>query len=171
MFKFRKSFFKPFALISVLIMTAALFSGCEISFDTDAAVSEFLQDTNTYVYSQTEPDSQPSYDSSQEVSGNKEAYDDTSSQYAVYYTFRKEKYLNEHFEKHNNEFGYDDAQEYLDGANRVINDKNALHKIEAEDGDDVYYLENTNEFVIVSKDGYIRTYFKPSGGIEYFNRQ
>ena len=46
-----------------------------------------------------------------------------------------------------------------------------LHKIEAEDGDDVYYLESTNEFVIVSTDGYIRTYFKPEDGIEYYNRQ
>ena len=47
----------------------------------------------------------------------------------------------------------------------------ALHKLEAEDGDDVYYLENTNEFVIVSTDGYIRTYFKPSRGMEYYNKQ
>ena len=31
--------------------------------------------------------------------------------------------------------------------------------------------ESTNEFVIVSTDGYIRTYFKPSDGIEYFKRQ
>ena len=46
-----------------------------------------------------------------------------------------------------------------------------IHKLEAEDGDDVYYLEETNEFVIVSTDGYIRTYFKPSKGIDYYNRQ
>ena len=37
--------------------------------------------------------------------------------------------------------------------------------------DNVYYLESTNEFVIVSTDGYIRTYFKPNDGIDYFNRQ
>ena len=40
-----------------------------------------------------------------------------------------------------------------------------------EDGDYIYYLESTNEFVVVSTDGYIRTYFKPTDGIDYFNRQ
>ena len=44
-------------------------------------------------------------------------------------------------------------------------------KIQAEDGDDVYYVESTNEFVIVSTDGYIRTYFNPDAGITYYNRQ
>lgn len=87
------------------------------------------------------------------------------------YTFRNENALNEHFEKHGDEFDYQTVDEYVAGANRVINSKDALHKLEAEDGDDVYYLEATNEFVIVSTDGYIRTYFKPSAGIDYYNRQ
>lgn len=87
------------------------------------------------------------------------------------YTFRNENLLNEHFEKHGDEFPYQTVEEYVAGANRVIASDDALHKLEAEDGDDVYYLEATNEFVIVSTDGYIRTYFKPSAGIDYFNRQ
>lgn len=90
---------------------------------------------------------------------------------AAVYTFRNEKLLNDHFEKHNEDFNYATVEEYVEGANRVINDENSLHKLEAEDGDDVYYLEETNEFVIVSTDGYIRTYFKPSKGIDYYNRQ
>lgn len=89
----------------------------------------------------------------------------------VTYEFRKQQYLDEHFEKHGSEFDYETAEEYLSGANRVINDPNSLYKTEAEDGDHIYYLENTNEFVVVSTDGYIRTYFKPSAGIDYFNRQ
>ena len=32
-------------------------------------------------------------------------------------------------------------------------------------------IESTNEFVILSTDGYIRTYFRPSSGIKYFNKQ
>lgn len=91
--------------------------------------------------------------------------------YEITYEFRKDEYLMEHFEKHGHEFGYTTAEEYLEGANRVIASEDVLHKIEAEDGDDVYYLEATNEFVVVSTDGYIRTYFKPNDGIEYFNRQ
>ena len=87
------------------------------------------------------------------------------------YEFRSEKYLNEHYEKHKDEFRFLTAQEYLQGANAVINHKDALHKLEAEDGDDVYYLEATNELVIVAKDGYIRTYFKPADGIHYYNRK
>lgn len=87
------------------------------------------------------------------------------------YEFRNDKYLSQHFEKHGGEFGYASKEEYLAGANRVISSKEALHKTEAEDSDDVYYLEESNELVIVSVDGYIRTYFKPSGGIDYYNRQ
>lgn len=89
----------------------------------------------------------------------------------IEYTFRTEKYMNEHFEKHGGDFNYMTAKEYEQGASAVVNNPKALHKIEAEDGDDVYYLESTNEFVIVSTDGYIRTYFKPNDGIKYFNRQ
>ena len=87
------------------------------------------------------------------------------------YTFRNEQLLNDHYEKHGIYMKYKSPEKYLKGANRVIADKNTLHAIEAEDGDDVYYLERTNEFVVVSKDGYIRTYFCPEDGIDYFHRQ
>lgn len=89
----------------------------------------------------------------------------------ITYQFRNEEYLQEHFEKHGDEFDYVTKENYLKGANRVLQDEDVLHKIEAEDGDDVYYLEETNELVIVSGDGYIRTYFKPEDGIAYYNRQ
>lgn len=85
--------------------------------------------------------------------------------------FRNETMWEEHFVKHGNEFDYDTKEEYLRGANEVINSSSSKHKIEAEDGDDIYYDVNKNEIVFVSSDGYIRTYFKPSDGIEYFNRQ
>ncbi len=87
------------------------------------------------------------------------------------YRFRNGSLLTEHFEKHGAEFGFASKEEYEAGANHVISSENALHKLEAEDGDDVYYLEESNEFVIVSTDGYIRTYFKPEDGIDYYNRQ
>ena len=77
-------------------------------------------------------------------------------------TFRSDSLREEHFEKHGIEMGF---------ASAVVSDSRALHKLEKEDGDDVYYVEETNEFVIVSTDGYIRTYFYPRDGIEYFERQ
>jgi pyocin large subunit-like protein len=86
-------------------------------------------------------------------------------------TFRSDSLCEEHFEKHGIEMGFASAKEYEKAAAAVVSDSRALHKLEKEDGDDVYYLKDTNEFVIVSTDGYIRTYFYPIDGIEYFERQ
>ena len=87
------------------------------------------------------------------------------------YTFRTEEQLADHFERHGVEMGFEDEDAYVEGANRVISSPDALHKLEAEDGDDVYYIEETNEFVVVSGDGYIRTYFEPDDGLAYYERQ
>lgn len=86
-------------------------------------------------------------------------------------SFRTEDYASEHFEKHRDEFDYQTVEQYIAAANQVISSPHALHKIEQEDGDDVYYLAATNELVIVSTDGYIRTYFKPEDGIDYYQRK
>ena len=67
--------------------------------------------------------------------------------------------------------GFASAADYEKAASDVVNNPDALHKIEKEDGDYVYYVEATNEFVIVSTDGYIRTYFLPSAGKSYYDRQ
>ena len=89
----------------------------------------------------------------------------------ITYYFRNEKLLNEHYEKHGKEMGFDSAKSYEAAANEIINNPDSLHRIEEEDGDDVYYLEENNGFVIVSIDGYIRTFFYPDDGLDYFNRQ
>ena len=85
--------------------------------------------------------------------------------------FKSKSKLNDHYEKHSREMGFASAKDYEAAAKEVVLNKNSLHKLEEEDGDDVYYLEATNEFVIVSPEGYIRTYFNPSDGINYYNRQ
>lgn len=85
--------------------------------------------------------------------------------------FRSAKLLKQHYEKHGVEMGFVSAEEYEAAAAAVVTNPEALHKTEKEDGDDVYYVEATNEFVIVSTDGYLRTYFLPSGGIKYYNKQ
>ncbi len=89
----------------------------------------------------------------------------------VVYTFRNEQLLEEHYEKHGIEMGFSSMEEYEAAALAVILNDEALYKTEEEDGDGVYYLEETNEFVVLSQDGYIRTYFYPSAGIDYFERQ
>jgi pyocin large subunit-like protein len=90
--------------------------------------------------------------------------------YQEYY-FRNEDLLESHYEKHGKEMGFSSSKEYEMSASDVVNNPESLHKTEKEDGDDVYYKENTNEFVVVSTDGYIRTYFNPDSGKKYFDRQ
>lgn len=94
-----------------------------------------------------------------------------SSTVVIQYYFRNAKLLEEHYQKHGIEMGFASAEEYQAAASAVVINENSLHKLEAEDGDDVYYLEATNDFVIVSTDGYIRTYFRPDSGINYYNKQ
>ena len=123
---------------------------------------------------ETEESISADYEAEESISATSETVTESESKqeeskYA--YTFRNEQLLNEHYEKHGIYMKYKSPEKYLKGANSVIADKDTLHAIEAEDGDDVYYLEKTNEFVVVSKDGYIRTYFCPEDGIEYFHRQ
>lgn len=87
------------------------------------------------------------------------------------YWFRTKKLRDSHFEKHGIEMGFETPEEYIEAANRVICNPEALHKLEAEDNDHVYFIEETNEFVVLSQDGYLRTYYIANGGIDYFNRQ
>ena len=87
------------------------------------------------------------------------------------YKFRNKSLLDQHYDKHGKEMGFKNASEYEKAASDVINNPKALHKTEKEDGDTCYYVEATNEFVVLSKDGYIRTYFLPSAGKAYYDRQ
>lgn len=87
------------------------------------------------------------------------------------YTFASKKLLDEHYQKHGIEMGFASAEDYEKAASDVVNNPNALTKKEAEDNDDVYYVEATNEFVVVSTRGFIRTYFKPNNGKKYYDKQ
>lgn len=89
----------------------------------------------------------------------------------VSYRFRNNKLLTQHYEKHGIDMGFSSKEDYEAAASAVINNPEALHKTEKEDGDFVYYVEDTNEFVVLSKDGYIRTYFLPDAGKKYYDKQ
>ena len=135
----------------------------ELPQSETAAVEDTLQETGNGPEPQVEEQPEENVDTAVPLQS---AESDTQQ-----YTFRNSNLLNEHFEKHGKEMGFSSAEEYLAAANAVVNNASALHKTEKEDGDDVYYLEATNEFVIVSTDGFIRTYFYPNAGIDYYNRQ
>lgn len=87
------------------------------------------------------------------------------------YTFRNDKLLSQHYEKHGAEMGFASKEDYEAAANLVIHHPDVLHKIEQEDGDTCFYLESANAFVVLSTDGYIRTFFCPDSGKKYYDKQ
>lgn len=135
----------------------------EITEETSEIITESEAETEIFMEAITEPIT--------EIFSEEATDYFTDDNNYVEYHFRNKKLLNQHFEKHGGEFDYPTAYDYEKGASAVINNSDALFKTEAEDGDGVYYIEQSNEFVILSTDGYIRTYFRPSAGIDYFNRQ
>lgn len=135
---------KKFNSVLALLLTFAMFiagfaglSGCGTASDAD--------NYNTQA------------ESSVVVSAESNSVQKKSSEVteAKTYSFRNPKLLNSHYEKHGKDMGFSSAKEYEKAAAAVVNNPAALHKTEAEDGDDVYYVESTNEFVIVSTDGYL----------------
>ncbi len=95
----------------------------------------------------------------------------------IQYYFRSQAQYEQHYEKHGHEFtpifGEITMEEYLMYANALIqsDDEEILTKTEKEDGDFMYFRPSTEEFLVLSTDGYIRTYFIPTAGIDYWNRQ
>lgn len=144
-------------LYYLIAILALLFGGTSVVGTATDMQTTVMQDATVVVEEQIQTESQVVQE----------------EQYAseITYYFRNEKLLNEHYEKHGKDMGFDSAKSYEAAASEVINNPDSLHRIEEEDGDDVYYHEETNSFVIVSLDGYIRTFFYPDDGLDYFNRQ
>ena len=128
------------------------------------AVTEAKSEVTTEAITETESEVE-----TEEQSVSKDEYEDVAP--IEEYKFKNNYRLEDHYEKHGKEMGFKDKESYEEAASDVVNNPDALHKIEKEDGDDVYYVEKTNEFVVVSPDGYIRTFFNPDDGIDYYNRQ
>lgn len=146
----------------------------------DRQDAETAADHMTYTTEQTQSDKVPEVTEQPETTEPPEKIEQseaieqpetTEQPEAPALTFRNDNLLSGHYEKHGIEMGFSSKEEYQAAAAAVVGNPKALHKVEEEDGDDVYYVEDTNEFVVVSTDGYIRTYFNPDDGIDYFNRQ
>lgn len=146
--------------------------------DSDSISSAETVTTTVAAVSQESIETEPAADESVEMTPTETEGQTTSAETSsadekknTAYKFRTKKQLEQHYEKHGVDMGFASAAEYEAAASDVINSPDALFKTEAEDSDGVYYIEATNEFVILSTDGYIRTYFNPSGGKAYFDRQ
>ena len=157
---------KHYKYILCVIALAALFTGCgkkkaqdEVTqstidiFDSVTSVEQLVTETPEETSEET-----PEATTEEEIEAKE-------------YHFKNHYRLQDHYEKHGKDMGFPTAEEYEKAASDVVNNRAALHKTEKEDGDDVYYIEETNEFVVVSTEGYIRTYFKPDRGIDYYNSQ
>lgn len=145
------------AMVCVFFVIKAMNDGEDTSEPESFTQSTPVYDENFYEDWREENESSDAADS----------YRDTEERI----TFRTDELLQQHYDKHGIEMGFASPEEYEEAAFAVICNPDALHKLEEEDGDHVYYVEETNEFVVVSTDGYIRTYFYPNAGIDYFNRQ
>lgn len=159
-------------IVSLIMVMAVFITGCSMTYDNSQTSGTTSTDTTVAAEATTETTSKTT-SSSATTSDNTKSTSKTDSKNtsASNLTFRNENLLNSHYEKHGKDMGFSSAKEYEKAAAAVVANSSALHKKEAEDGDDVYYIESTNEFVIVSTDGYIRTYFNPDTGIAYYNRQ
>ncbi|MCR5311213.1 MAG: hypothetical protein K6E32_07370 [Lachnospiraceae bacterium] len=69
------------------------------------------------------------------------------------------------------EFGDITIEEYLYLAQQLVDAPDDRVLTKTRDGDRYFYDPDTNEFAVVSDDGYIRTFFKPSAGQSYYDRQ
>ncbi len=147
-----KLIFKIVILLFIIFFISRWFAPGGIASDT-AAGSETVTVTETLPGDVTEPEADPV----------------TDTEPGIRYEFRNRNLLDKHYEKHGIEMGFESAEEYEAAASAVINDPEALHKLEQEDGDDVFYLEDTGEFVVLSTDGFIRTYYYADKA--YFDRQ
>lgn len=174
-------------IVIPVISSIVIILGAVFGFNTDK-ITRFLNSMNEQptqtAEEPTEEAAQPLFPEETEEE-NDSQYEDSpyeydeqyqvevseSSEYEYSLTFYSQELLEQHYKKHGIEMGFSSPEEYEKAANRVVENTASLHKTEKEDGDDVYYLESTNEFVIVSTSGYIRTYFLPDAGISYFNKQ
>lgn len=85
------------------------------------------------------------------------------------YTFYNTDSMVQHYVKHGHQTDCNSMEDYLYKANMVVINKSSLSKKQKKDGDLVYYNPKTNEFVVIAKAGYLRTYFKAND--KYYNKQ
>jgi WXG100 family type VII secretion target len=77
----------------------------------------------------------------------------------------------EHVFKHADEFGYKNAQEYLEGARKLVASGPDVKRHVRANGDQLFYNQATNEFAVLTKDGAFRTYYKPVDDGTYWESQ
>lgn len=81
--------------------------------------------------------------------------------------------LDYHFVKHGKTMGFESKNSYVSHAIKFANTVDRANNVSFLDNKNSTYKYNkkTNEFAIVTKNGYVVTYFKPKDGYQYYLKQ
>lgn len=87
--------------------------------------------------------------------------------------FVSEQLFQKHYDKHLSEFGEISKERYLENANALADAplSEDIVQLVRSDGSIAKYCYSTNEFVVVTADGNIRTYFKPETKEAYWDEE
>ena len=87
--------------------------------------------------------------------------------------FVSEQLFQKHYDKHLSEFGEISKGRYLEKANALADAplSEDIVQLVRSDGSIAKYCYSTNEFVVVTADGNIRTYFKPETKEAYWDEE
>lgn len=182
-----KTNFRRFCVMLAVFIAALALGGCvTVDFDAgyefqteDYMVGTIASETQAAAEAQTQA-TQATQATREETKAEVTTQEETETEAVtepayVWHEFASRKLFEEHYQKHvvtQQEFGDITEEEYLKLANDLLNGtgENILTKTE-DDGDLLFYDVDTNEFAVMRPDGVIRSFFKPSAGIEYWNRQ
>ena len=87
--------------------------------------------------------------------------------------FASRQKLVDHYRKHGREYGTITMEQYLRGA-QELRDRpagGAILEAARPDGSVTRFDRDSGDFIAFSRDGVIRTYFKPTDGEAYYKRQ
>jgi pyocin large subunit-like protein len=87
--------------------------------------------------------------------------------------FASRQKLVDHYRKHGREYGAITVEQYLRGA-QELRDRpagGAILEAARPDGSVARFDRDSGDFIAFSRDGVIRTYFKPTDGERYYRRQ
>ena len=106
-----------------------------------------------------------------ETRGGRQMHDTGSISYPWAKGFNRAS-LGRHYDDH--AVGIKTKESYVASAVKFANTvdkKNCVSFVDSETGSTYKYNKATNEFAIITKSGYIVTYYKPKGGYNYYKSQ
>ncbi len=84
------------------------------------------------------------------------------------------KTLDTHYKEHGKTMGFESKESYKQHSIKYANTvdrKNCKSFVDSKTGATYKYNVVTNELAIITKNGYVVTYFKPKGGYDYYKSQ